>query len=229
MNLSKRLLAIAKKVPKGNRVADIGTDHAWIPIYLIKNNICNKAIASDINKGPMERANHNINQYCLQEQIETRLGSGLTTISPKEVDTAIIAGMGGILMIEILEKSRKVVESLDTMILQPQLAQEEVRKWLHRNNFYIYEEDLVFEDEKWYEIIVAKKGKEAYEKPIFYEIGKKLFEDKHPLLESFITFRENKYKLIAEKTKEQESEKAKKSYMEAVRHLEQYKEVRMWL
>src|SRR5690554_6508909 len=96
MNLSPRLQIIANHVPKDSICGDIGTDHAYVPIYLIQNNICNGIIATDINRGPLEIAKEQIEAAGYKDQIETRLGNGLKPIKPGEVDCVVIAGMGGL-------------------------------------------------------------------------------------------------------------------------------------
>ena len=120
MELSKRLQAVADLVTEGASVADIGTDHGYIPIYLIEHNIAGKVIALDINRGPLERARMHVVGHGLKGKIETRLSDGLEKVLPGEVDTMIAAGMGGGLVIKILTEGYPVVEILDTMILQPQ-------------------------------------------------------------------------------------------------------------
>ena len=106
MELSKRLYAVAGLVTEGASVADIGTDHGYVPIYLVKNKIASKVIAMDINKGPLERARMHIIGHGLKGQIETRLSDGLKMVNPGEVDAMIAAGMGGALVIKILEDSK---------------------------------------------------------------------------------------------------------------------------
>ena len=109
MELSKRLYAVAGLVTKGASVADIGTDHGYIPIYLIEQGISPKAIALDINKGPLERARMHIVGHGLKDRIETRLSDGLEAVMPGEVDTMIAAGMGGGLIIKILTEGKEVL------------------------------------------------------------------------------------------------------------------------
>ena len=104
MELSKRLTAVAGLVTEGASVADIGTDHGYIPIYLIEQNLSPKVIAMDINKGPLERARIHIAGYGMSDRIETRLSDGLAAVKPKEVEEMIVAGMGGGLVIHILEE-----------------------------------------------------------------------------------------------------------------------------
>ena len=116
MKLSKRLQTIADFVKKNSVVADIGTDHAHIPIYLIKNNIIDKAYACDINKGPLEKAKENIENFGVSENIVLRLSNGLDKMSSKEVDTIIIAGMGGELIIDILNRGKAFFDKKNTFM-----------------------------------------------------------------------------------------------------------------
>ena len=95
MELSIRLKTVAEAVTKGNRVADVGTDHGYVPIYLVKNNLSPAGIAMDVNKGPLEKAQEHIREEKLGGKIATRLGNGLAPLEPGETDTVIIAGMGG--------------------------------------------------------------------------------------------------------------------------------------
>ncbi len=196
IKLTNRLLTIAKQVQKGAIVADIGTDHAYIPVYLIQNSIVQKVIATDINEGPLNIAKKTIAEYGLEKSIETRLGSGLEVILPGEVDTAIIAGMGGLLIRDILMQSLQTARTIQRFILQPMIAQKELRQWLIMNKFKIVHEKLAIEDRRIYEIIVAENGFENIEDEIYFEIGPKLIENRDPLLETFIQKRIQKQKDI---------------------------------
>ena len=158
--LTARLQKIADQVTIGYRVADIGTDHGYIPIYLLKNKISPFVIAGDINKKPLKRAEDNIKNHNLSCSIEVRLGSGLSILKLNEVDTAIIAGMGGLLISELLENSKEIAQNLKALILQPMQAQPELRKYLANNGFIIEKDILVKEDRHIYEIIVAKSGEQ---------------------------------------------------------------------
>lgn len=133
-------------------IADIGTDHAHIPIELIKNGKCKKAIASDINEGPAKIAAENIRNENLD--IEVRTGAGLTVLKPNEVQQIIIAGMGGKLIVDILKESHDIAIN-SKMILQPMSGQYDLRKYLVENNFKIVDEDLITEGEKVYNLIVV--------------------------------------------------------------------------
>ena len=186
MELSKRLTAVAGLVTEGASVADIGTDHGYVPIYLMKNKIAVKAIAMDINRGPLERARMHIIGHGLKGKIETRLSDGLEKIEPGEVDTIIAAGMGGGLVIKILEEGKEVVKLLHACILQPQSEIIKVRKYLNNNGFIIETEEMVEEDYKFYPMMRVVHGKpEAYEE-YEYLYGKRLLEMKHPILKKYL-------------------------------------------
>lgn len=186
MQLSKRLMAVAENVTRGNRVADIGCDHAYISVYLVKNGISPNAIAMDINKGPLARAYENIKKYGVSKKIETRLSDGARQLSLNEADTIIIAGMGGALTVKILSESIETVSSVNELILQPQSEIFLVRKYIHSIGFAIEKEEMLIDEEKEYVIIKAHKGIECYDREVFYRYGKCLLESRNQVLESFL-------------------------------------------
>ena len=186
MELSKRLYAVAGLVTEGASVADIGTDHGYVPIYLVKNNIASKVIAMDINRGPLERARMHIIGHGLKGKIETRLSDGLKEIEPFEVEGMIAAGMGGGLVIKILEDSKEVVETLKFAVLQPQSEISKVRKYLHKQGLVIIDEDMVEEDGKFYPMMKVVHGEPEEYEEYEYIYGKKLLEKKHPVLQKFL-------------------------------------------
>ena len=150
MELSKRLRAVADLVTAGYQVADIGTDHAYIPIFLAETGKTDYAVAMDVNKGPLRKAQENICAYKMEEQIETRLSDGFSALKVQEVQSAVIAGMGGNLVIRILEEGHDVVSCLKECILQPQSEPDKVRAFLLQEGFFFIEEDMVEEDGKYY-------------------------------------------------------------------------------
>ena len=193
MKLSKRLQTIADFVKKDAVVADIGTDHAHIPIYLIKNNIISKAYACDINAGPLEKAKENINYYGVKN-IELRLSNGLEKLKTDEADTVIIAGMGGELIIDILDRGQGFFDKKNTFILSPHTKIEEVRNYLLRKGLKILKEDMCIDEGKFYTVMEVKciENKEMYsEAELLY--GKYLIENKHPVLIRFLKKEEAKY------------------------------------
>lgn len=212
MEISLRLKTIASMVDKCDCIVDVGTDHAYIPIYLVKNNICKSAIASDINKGPIERAENNIRTKGLSNSIECRLGAGLNPIKPKEADGAVIAGMGGNMIKDILEESQEVFKLLDFLVLQPVQNPEVLRKYIYDKGYKVLEEGIVFDENKFYEIIKIRYDNNPEKlEPIYYEIGKDLIDKNHKLLSEFINYKIDIYNKILIYIKEDtEGAKARK-------------------
>ena len=214
MKLSPRLQTIADFIEKDTKVADIGTDHGYIPVYLVENNISEKVIASDINEGPLKNAQEYIAKKNLEEKIETRLGSGLNTINEGEVDTVVIAGMGGVLISEILEDSKIITKDIKSFILQPMTAIDELRKYLYDKDYTIIDEKLAKEGEKLYQILSVVHGKDKLDKEIYLEIGKKLIENKDPLLNEFLEAKIEKISKVLENLRNQRSDLNKYKYIE---------------
>ncbi len=187
--LSERLQAIADMVPYGSAVADIGTDHAYIPVYLTNKGISKFAYASDVKKGPLLRAKSTIREFDAQRAVETRMGNGLESIKCGEADTVIIAGMGGILISNILDNSKDVLSEVKTLILQPMTAVYELRKYLYENDYTVSDEILVKEENKLYTVIKAIHGKDDVQSELQLHIGKKLIENNDKLLPELL----NKY------------------------------------
>lgn len=208
MKLTDRLLKIASLVTKGKKVADIGTDHGYIPVYLLNKGYIDFAILADVNKGPLENARGEVRHNNLLKKVDLRLGSGIEVLKVNEVDEVIIAGMGGILISELLEAKLEVAHSVDKLILQPMQAQNELRKYLLNNGYEILDEVLVKEDFRVYEIIIARyiDKNTVVEDEIYYEIGKKLIENKDPLLNEFIDKKIFVYNSILKKIEGKSSE-----------------------
>lgn len=208
MQLSKRLGSIASLVPEGARLVDVGTDHGYIPIYLTLNKKVSYAIASDINKGPLESAKRNMDKYGLTT-IETRQGSGLQTIKIEDgMDTVVIAGMGGYLVHDILQLDLELVKTMKTLILQPQNNIPEIRRYLHRIGFRIKQEKFLEEEGKYYNIIVAVPGREEYNTTVDYEYGKYLLEEGSSLYREWLQHKSKGYTEIIEKLKSVEGDQA---------------------
>ena len=167
--LSNRLKNVVSQVNTGNLIADIGTDHGYVPIYLIKNSIAKKAIAADISKGSCDKAKTNISLYGLNDKIDVRCGNGLEIIKDSEIiDTIIISGMGGLLTIDVLKSNEKAVKNANQLILQPQRDIEKVRAYLHSINYKIINEEMLMESGKYYTIINAVKGSDEEYSEIEY-------------------------------------------------------------
>lgn len=167
MVLSKRMQMNADFVPVGSRVADVGCDHGYVSIYLVQQKKCSKVIAMDVKEGPLQTAKNNIADENLSERIECRLSDGLEKIVPGEVDTVLIAGMGGMLMSRILQSNPEVLTDVKYLILQPQSDIEVVRRLLPKLNYWIKKENFCMDEGKPYMVIRAEKRKDAA--PIYSE------------------------------------------------------------
>lgn len=148
--LSDRLLAVAAMVTVGNRVCDVGCDHGFVPIYLVRQGISPAVLAMDVKNGPLSAAKEHIAEHGLEKVIETRLSDGLHNYNIGESDTLICAGMGGRLMMRILSDNRNKTESFRELILQPQSEIEQFRAWLRGQGYRITDENMIEEDSKFY-------------------------------------------------------------------------------
>lgn len=201
MELSKRLQTVASAVTPGNRLADVGTDHGYVPIYLVQEGICPSAVAMDVNKGPLDRANEHITEEGMAGRIETRLSDGLIKLRPEETDTVVIAGMGGDLICRILGNALPFLEAGKELVLQPQSEWFKVRHFLHEHEYCIEQEWFLKEDGKYYVIIRALPANGqpvSYENEAEYRYGSLLLAEKHPVLLEYLTREQEKKKNILE-------------------------------
>lgn len=156
--LSQRLKVVADFVPQNSRVADIGSDHAYLPVYLMKQKQIEFGIASEVAKGPLDNAIQEIKAEGLSDRIDTRLADGLLSVQPEDrIDCVTIAGMGGTLIKNILENGKSHLSGDELLILQPNVGEDRLRTWLTNNQYEISDETILREDGHTYEIIVAKK------------------------------------------------------------------------
>lgn len=196
--MDSRLEKILAFVPNNSKVADVGTDHGYLAIELIKRKIAIKVIASDKNKGPLESAQKNVKAVGFEEKIELRLGDGLKSYKPNEVDVICIAGMGGVLVCEILNESPEVIAQTKKLILQPMNAIDKIREWSKKNGFYIEDEDLAEVDDRIYEILclsrnkIKKKSTSKLKSPLY----KKLIETEINKLKKIINSMNVNQKLV---------------------------------
>ena len=232
MELSIRLKTVAQAVTPGNRVADVGTDHGYVPIYLVKNNLSPAGIAMDVNQGPLEKAQEHIREEKLGEKIATRLGNGLAPLEPGETDTVVIAGMGGDLICKILKNKPEFLIEGKEFILQPQSEWFKVRQLLKEYRYQIEKEWFLKEDGKYYVIIKAEPAwtqpqrqkhqqpsiheyiKEISETPtnqtasekemesVYEQYGRYLIETKNPVLKEYLEKEIGKKEMIAEDLKQ---------------------------
>ncbi len=170
INLSKRLLSVAGLAGSCKTVADVGTDHGYIPVHLVLSKKAERAIAMDVNQGPLRRAKEHILQYGLEKQIETRLSDGCSELRPGEADVIVIAGMGGALMQRILAQGKETAQSAGKLVLQPQSEVMAFRQFLAAGGYRITAEDMVLEDGKYYPVIAAEyAGCGSGDSPVTWE------------------------------------------------------------
>lgn len=225
MKLSNRLKSILELIPQNSILADIGTDHGYIPRELIENKICKFVIATDISAPSLEKTKEMVRNKNLDKKIDTRLGDGLSPIKPFEVDIVLIAGMGGILISEILTRAKQKLDTYETYILQAMVGGYELRKYLVNNGFKIVDEKLVKEDDNIYEIIVAKRGLQTFSKDIDYEISPLLLEKDHPLLREMILSKIKQKEEIIEEIKGIQTERTKSRLEDLLKEIHRYWEV----
>lgn len=201
IRLSCRLSAVAAMVTPGSRVVDVGTDHAWLPLWLIRHGVAKEALAMDVRPGPLSRAKDHIAAFDMQDHIRTRLSDGLSAYKPGEGDTLILAGMGGPLMERILREGGEASFSFREWILQPQSDVPHLRRLLSGAGLTADKEDMVLEEGKFYPVLHYSIPQESEKKscmlrslaegneadpadtPMF---GSLLPADRHPVMKQFL-------------------------------------------
>lgn len=164
IRLSKRLQAVAAHVEQGAIVADIGSDHAYLPTYLIQKEVIQKAVAGEVVVGPYETAKKSVYRYGVSDRITVRLADGLFAIEENDgIDTVTIAGMGGSLIAKILEQGKDRLQLVKRLIVQPNLHAKAIREWAVANSWKLVDEEILKEDGKIYEILVLEKGLVLYD------------------------------------------------------------------
>lgn len=171
--LNSRLAAIAGMVPPDTVIADVGTDHAYLPIWLVKKKVCPKAVAMDIRRGPLDRARENMCRYQVEDKISLRLSDGLEQLSPGEADIIVIAGMGGELISRILSRAQWLKQTSSRLILQPMSAAVELRMWLSEEKYTLQREIAVMDAGRIYTVMEAFYSGVYHQQPSRYPyVGK---------------------------------------------------------
>ncbi|MCL1975703.1 MAG: class I SAM-dependent methyltransferase [Firmicutes bacterium] len=185
IKLSERLLSVARLVLPGLPAADIGTDHSYLPVYLIINGICPSVIATEKARGPFDNACQLVELLSLSRHIDMRLGSGLTVLSAGEAATITMAGMGGYVIRDILNASPEVASTSSRLVLQPQKNCSMLRRYLQETGWRIVAEDIAYDYGFYYEIIAAEPGyMELSEDETLF--GPCLLAQPHPLLSRYL-------------------------------------------
>ena len=208
MELSKRLKSVADMVTRGSRIADIGCDHGYVSIYLVKEKNAMDVVAMDVNRGPLECARQNVEREGLAQYIDLRLSDGLKALSVGEVDSIICAGMGGRLVVKILTEGMEILSQVKELILQPQSEIQLVRKFLYENGFEIVQENMVLDDGKYYQMMRAENREWQQRESertndgdvgitdVEAKYGPCLLQNRHPVLREFLLQEKNKYEGI---------------------------------
>ncbi len=186
LRISERLKRVAWNVQSAGVVADIGCDHGFTSIYLVRQGLAQRVIAMDINKGPLERAREHIRQYQMDDVIVTRLSDGAKALQPGEADTLLVSGMGGGLICRILRDSPQVVGTVKELVLSPQSEPYLVRHLLHDLGFAIDREEMLVEQGKYYVILHAVPGEQHYFREEEYIYGERLIRSADSVLEKFV-------------------------------------------
>lgn len=210
MQLSGRMQAVAEMVTPGGVVADIGTDHGYVPIYLVQHGIATGAIAMDVRPGPLSHARANIEKYGLGEHIVTRISDGLHSLEADEADTVVIAGMGGFLMVRILEEGLEILQTVRECILQPQSDVDSVRLFLHEHGFCIVQENMVIDDGKYYVMMKVVHGTDQEYDAADNLYGKILIDNAHPVLKAYLEKEDAFMEKIMERLAENATDKSRR-------------------
>ena len=158
LDLSPRLQLLADWVPEGARVADVGTDHAFLPVWLVIHGKVDSAIASDLREGPLARGAETAREYGVADRVEMRLCNGLNGIAPEEADVVVIAGMGGENIAQILAAAPWTADGAHRLLLQPMSKMELLREFLANNGYEIVREQLVMDRGTVYPVMEVKAG-----------------------------------------------------------------------
>lgn len=197
--LTPRLETVASLVPSVSLFADIGTDHAYLPVKLCLDGVCETAVASDISEGPLQRAGATVSEYGLNNRISLRLGGGLDTLDEGEADAVSIAGMGGLMIADILISGRSKLKNAKQIVIQPMSSVPEMRKLLLENGFEITAERLSKEDEKLYHIMTVMPSEKTAEPTISdVYIGKRLIEAMPEHFEEYTEREKRRYLAVAD-------------------------------
>ena len=230
MHLDKRLQAVASLVPQGSCFADIGTDHAYLPVWLLEQGVIASAVAGDIAAGPCQAAQTTVAMHGAASSIAVRQGSGLAVLRPGEADCIAICGMGGSTIISILAADMAVAKGAQRLLLQPMAGAAALRRWLVAQGWCITREELVDDEPHFYEIICAERaekyaarasdaGEQCYSE-VEYLVGPALLRDGHPLLAKHIARQQASLQELLTNMARSERAKASAKYQEAQKLLQ---------
>mgnify|MGYP000929332220 CR=1 FL=1 len=224
--LSKRLLKTASCAYGSRRLADIGSDHAYLAKYLLDENAITYALCVEAAAGPYNRAKRNIDAYVRSGKADVILSYGIDDVSPEDTPCVVIAGMGGNMILDILSKNTDKLRQFKRIVLQPQNAQADVRRFLHKNALEIIHEDIVHERDKFYEIICASPSDNVtLREDIFYEIPLLCVENNTCEIEKFIEYKKNKLYDIINSCKDKNTSLSRRRITDAKSKIKQLEEI----
>lgn len=224
MTLTQRMRANCDLVPPCSCLADVGTDHGYVPITLVTEGKVRSAIAMDVNRGPLQRAEENVKGHGLEDKISLRLSDGLTALGEGEADVVLIAGMGGPLTIRILRMGEKILESgVKALVLQPQSEVPDVREYLAKTGWKILRENMVLEDGKFYPMMEAERGQEELNE-LQLAYGPRLLEQKNETLLAYLLHEEQALLKVTENLEKAEGRRKEERLAQVRMQLEESRE-----
>lgn len=227
IKLDKRLNCVCSLIDKCDSIIDIGSDHGYLPIKLIEKETIKKAFITDVNKGPLENAKNNFVIHNIKGSHEFILSNGLLNVNNNSINGCSICGMGGELIIDIINSSIDKVRNFDFLVLQPMNSVDLLRKYLHKNDFTIIKEDLVKDGRHYYNVLKVINGKDdnKYD-DIFYEVGYNLFNSDNKDFLKLLEYKISVNKNIIKKCKSNKTEKSKEALIKALDKVEKLERVK---
>lgn len=216
VKISKRMQALADMVLEGTVLADVGTDHGYVPIYLLQTGKIKRAFAMDIKKGPLLKAREHVEAFGLGDYITLRLSDGVSALAKGEADSVLIAGMGGGVILRILEEGEEIITSAKELILQPQSEICRVREYLYQKEYVIDRETMVLEDGKYYSMMHIALDKVKRNHPVYTDLkwqaicryGERMLREKNEILRQYLSCQIEQYEKILEDLKQQQTDAA---------------------
>jgi len=235
MKLTPRLKAIADWIQPGQKVGDVGSDHGYLMTYLVDQEIIKWGVASDINEGPVLNCKKTVASYGFEDQIDIRLGGGLLPYKMNEIESVVIAGMGGELIRDILIESDPIARKISHLYLQPMTGQDVLREWLLDHGYEIVKEKTVWEDNRCYEILHVRPGEmdlraqnpieeKVLEDDLYFEVGLRMVHDQ--AYADFIDKKINKYVHIL-RSIEKNGDTTSAAYLKAKKRFDLLNEVKV--
>ncbi len=230
MEFTKRIETIGSYVKRDSVVADVGTDHGYLPIFLVIKGISKKVYAMDLRKAPLMKAKENIEKTKTEDSIETILSDGLLAIGNRRIDTVVIAGMGGMLINKILLEAEDILKKVDSLVLSPHLDAEQVRKTVHKLGYNIVQEDFIKDEGKHYPILICNRGIEisSYSE-LEYKYGKIIKSEAKEVYCEFLGNKINKIDIIIKNLCKSNTKTSVFRMQELEKEKNEIKEVMKWL